>query len=91
VQTFVQSNDVKSKLSEMFRLGMTKRELHSRVNNRYYLLVENDGGDPNGYRLLLMDDEATGDNKEFLYIGKNLQEEQALELAVNFATHSRLF
>ncbi|MBE5955700.1 MAG: hypothetical protein E7253_04535 [Lachnospiraceae bacterium] len=85
----IQENDFKSKLTTMFKLGMTKRELISRVNDKIYLLIENDSGNPAGFHVLLMDDRA--EDKEFVLVGRNLNEDESLKLALNFATHCNLF
>lgn len=81
-----------NRLTDTFIFGYTKRELISRNNSNIHLLIENDRTKPDSFDVLLMDNrEDAGNHKEFLYIGKNLLENEALELAVDFAKYCRLF
>lgn len=83
---------IKQRLTDTFIFGYYKRELISRNNNNIHLLIENDRSAPNCFDVLLMDGRTdNGNHKEFLHVGKNLEEEEALELALDFAKYCRLF
>ena len=90
MQGFVTDKELRKTMDEMFKQGMMKRELHSRANDRYYLMIETDLDSQSSHQLLLMDKKATATDREFIQIGRNLYEE-AMELAVTFATFSNLF
>lgn len=84
--------NLQKRMFELFRVGFTKRELISRIDENIYLLIENDKDSPATFQVLLMDErEDAGNGKEYLTIGKNLDEVEAMELAVDFARYCRLF
>lgn len=92
MQTSVHRCDLNLRIAEMFRLGMTKRELHSRRDKDTYILIENDKDNSSGFMVLLFRNEyEEAYDREFIYLGKNLTEEEALELAVEFAGNCNLF
>ena len=87
-----QNIELNKMLTDTFRIGFTKRELISHNDKEIYLLVENDRQTPSGFDVLLIDNrDNTLNGKEYLMIGKNLSEEESLELAINFAKHCKLF
>ena len=84
--------NLKQQLCDCFIFGYTKRELISRNNKKIHLLIENDEAKPDSFTVILMDGRTnTANNRDFLYVGKNLQEDEALELALDFAKFCRLF